>query len=75
MIYDTLAVKYHYDGGWAFEDGACPAGHPNNADEWCNCPRPWSDAWMALCDALGDWDSDRVTLKMMAEYMKDLFGD
>lgn len=52
-LFDELATKYRYGTltGWAFEDGACPLGHRNNEEQWCDCPRPWSDAWEALCDA------------------------
>jgi hypothetical protein len=56
-IFTELATKYRYDSiiGWAFEDGPC-GQHRNSEDEWCDCPRPWSDAWNALEGALLQYD-------------------
>jgi len=72
-LWNHLAPMYqYYDGGWAFEDGACPWGHPNNEDEWCQCPRPWSDAWELLCWALGDWNRSNQLLVLPE---KGPFGD
>lgn len=53
-IFDKLADEYCYDTlvGWAFEDGPCPAHDRNLISGPCCCDRPWSDAWMELCDAL-----------------------
>ena len=72
-LWNHLAPMYqYYDGGWAFEDGACPWGHPQNEEEWCDCPRPWSDAWMALGDALRAtdpaWDPGTRALIQLMEY-------
>lgn len=77
-LYDELAEKYHYDTllGWAFEDGPCycygysRSGYDDMGTYYCNCSRPWSEAWDKLCDALQavGWGHD------MFKALNNLFG-
>jgi hypothetical protein len=79
--FDELAAEFHYDTltGWAFEDGPCRVNHPWISDagekwEWCDCPRPWSDAWERLCYApYAIYPEVRAREKaLLAEVMKGL---
>lgn len=82
-VFDEMADYYHYDTfiGWAFEDGDCRT-HPSwwleSYARPCCCPRPWSDAWMSLCDALRAtdpaWDPGTRAMEIVKDCLRRAFA-